>query len=410
MKFLSEGLTRPRLKQILRWLALVTLGTVFLVARKINALSHPFIWAEDGSVFLQDAMSGGWSIANIYAGQLWVIQRLLMYPVSLLPTSFIPQAIFITSAIVTSALAGVVLQRRMKFLFGRFRFQVLAFGLLMALPGLFEGLNGILSIYLWLPITASLVVAAPSPVTRIGRWSESIFLLLAGLTSLTALVILPVAIWAIVARKTGRDFTNFSLISLLSLLEVLILWQSPRSPGSSANVTDYVLLLIKKSGGVLVLGDANLGTLWTSDSRVLLGLVSFSVLVLAAILALLAPASPRLAVLFSSFFYASLGIFAAANPSALYPQVAGGRYFIPLISAVVMVSVMALGSTNSIQRTLGTVLISLCLFGFVSDIRLYEVAPVGIPELKVFEICLSKNLYPCQLDIAPGPPWEIIVK
>ncbi len=393
---------------------IVLAGFLILVVRNLAALTAPFVYAEDGSVFLQDALNHGWSLTSVYNGQIWLIERMAAYPLSQLPVTAFPQANYLTASLLTALAVSVVLQQRMRPLFGRYRYQVLAFALLILLPGTFEAALGLLTVYIWLPLSVALVIAAGPPRTSWGRYAEIAYVIIAGLTSLTTLLVLPVAVWMTITDRSRRRVVNLLTLGALAVLEVAVLVASNRQPGNSASLLDVGQLVMKKSGAVLLLGNTGTEAFWSPDTRVGLLLLAMILLAVVGVLAASRPKGPGLPLLASGLLYAWLGTYAAPEVGSLHAPFEGGRYFVLLTAAAVIVVVMALGTASGppsprYRRWVAGAALAAMTFGFIADLRQRPVPPLDEGALADFAACVDGRTEPCLLDIAPRPPWRIAV-
>ena len=105
--------------------ALITIaGVAAMLLRRPAGISAPYVWAEDGTEFWFDVLSSGNDLLRVYEGQLWLVQRVVFSALTaVLPISAIPVALYVTACVLGVAALSVVLQRRVRPLFGRFRWQ-----------------------------------------------------------------------------------------------------------------------------------------------------------------------------------------------------------------------------------------------------------------------------------------------
>ena len=91
-------------------LAWVVAASAIQVARAAGRPAWRVVWAEDGTIFLQQALDQSFAqaLGTTYAGYLHVVPRLLAEPAALLPLSAAAAWLAIASAAVASLLAAYV--------------------------------------------------------------------------------------------------------------------------------------------------------------------------------------------------------------------------------------------------------------------------------------------------------------
>lgn len=386
--------------------SIALIGFILLLLRKPSALTEPYIWAEDGAIFLQQNLDSGLNTLTSYAGQLWFQQRVLTAIFRLAPLEIYPTVVYFGSAAVTVLILGVILQSRSNRIFVTRAHRNTAFLLCVLLPGAFEATNGILSTYLWLPISLSLVILFPEPLTRIGKIAQYTYIALGLLTSLTAIFILPAAIFSFIKEKSAR--TLFVLVATIGMAAAAIIGirQSGRPITSHIDLVAISQALIRKSSGILIFG-ANL-----VDKVLQPGLSFFWLTLLFSLCLLALLLRSKNAIIWSLIIGGSmnavLGILASVDIEVLGAGIPGGRYFITLNAAIILMLLIVAKTTQKFDRILAMTLIAICSLGFIADFFLPvpEALPPG--TWKNFSNCIESKLEStCEIPVAPGDPWKI---
>ena len=121
-----------------------------LLVRGHGRLIHAELWAEDGSIFLRDALQAPLSsVLMPYAGYLQVVTRMLALGVSFLPLEWIPHAIVLASYGLFSAIVSAIVGEEYAWLIPTRRARVLCAVLLCFAPGLNEILGNMTNVH-WL--------------------------------------------------------------------------------------------------------------------------------------------------------------------------------------------------------------------------------------------------------------------
>lgn len=380
---------------------MLVVGAAILLLRRQDALQQPFLWAEDGAVFVQQALVPGADVLTEYNGQLWVLQRGLVLLAQALGLSALPLALLVTSLGVTLLGLSVLLQDRLQPLFGGLRYQVLAFWLLLLLPGAWETLGTILSVHWWLVFSAAAVLLAPAARTRTGTGVELAWLLLLGLSGLVSWIVLPIALGALVVRRDGAAVMRCVIVLGTAIVQFAVLLSSTREASDSAGLLDLARITALRVGSVAVLGES-----WLSEpsrattSTVVLGLGAAYVVVV-LLVALLGRRWPSIALALSAAVSVAIGLWGAAEPLALLTLPGGGRYFVPALGFAVLILVLGITARQLWVRVVGVVGVAASAFAMVTSAVIASPTPPLEPAAwDAFVACVDEG-GSCEVAIAP---------
>jgi hypothetical protein len=204
------------------------LGVVFLLAcaviisRRLDAICHPQFWAEDGHVWIADAVNRGWWPALFRAqdGYFQTLPRLTASVALLVPLSLAPLVLNIVAIVVQALPVSLLLSFRSTG-WGNLRFRALMAGIYLALPNCKEMSFGITESQWLLALSAFLLLVAASPQNAFNRIFDLIVFLLCGLTGPFCIFLLPLALYLALTR---HDSWRWVLLGVLSALALVQAW------------------------------------------------------------------------------------------------------------------------------------------------------------------------------------------
>jgi len=391
----------------------VLAGVLVLIARKPGALLSPTIWGEDGTVFWRDALIPGGDLFTAYAGQLWVSQRLLVAVMSALPVTAMPIAVYLASCVVAGLAASVVLVRRAEPVFGSYPRQILAFALLVLLPGVTEIQGNLANVHVWLAVGAMVLLVLDAPASVPSRVAELIVVVVVGTTGFVGVLLSPVALWSLLRSKD--PFVRGRSLALLAAAVVnLVVWatQDRRAAG---DVVERLLTLpgavTKRWGGGMVYGHHLERLFWPDGFVSILLLPALAMVALLVYLAWMDRRGPSPVWLVSGLLWISLAVVSptgALDVGWVARANAEWRYFGLAIAAGLLVLVRSTSLPPT--RRAATVGLLGCSVAVLAGAYLRApTAAVDPVELRAFAQCLEGGTpRPCTLGIAPEG-WVIDV-
>ena len=393
------------------WIVLV--GFMVLVARKPGALLAPTIWGEDGTVFWLGALTPGGDLTTAYAGQLWVGQRLLVAGLSVLPVAAMPIAVYLVSCLVATLAVSVVLWRRAEPLFGSYPRQILAYALLVLLPGVTEIQGNLANLHVWLAVGVMVLLVLEAPASMGGKAAELVLVAVVATTGFAGFLLSPVALWSLV-RSRDRFVRSRSLVLLAGAVVTIAVWagQDRRAAG---DVTQRLLTLpgavAKRWGGGMVYGHHLERIFWPDGFISVLLLPALAMLALLGYLAWRDRRGPSPVWLLGGLLWISLAVVSptgAVDPGWVARANAEWRYFGLAIAAGMLVLVRAMAAPST--RRAATVGVVGCSLAVLAGAYLRApTATVDPEQLRAFAECLDDaGPRPCTLDIAPQG-WVIEV-
>lgn len=393
--------------------------TLLAALRRPAALTEPTIWAEDGAVFMAVAWQGPGQLLEPYAGQAWILQRLLALAIGTLPATWWPIAIYLVGCLGIALVAVIPLMRRGRGLFGPLPYRWLLALLIVLLPGAFEVQGNITNLHWWAIGGLWMIAAMPAPDSRGGKIAELVVFALLGLTGPVALFVLPLAMWRwIRGPRTSRYLiARVGVLVAASLVAAFAAIGGGRAEGNDVSWIDLPAYLYVKWGGSLALGETVLASeeLGPSDALLLLGAVIMVALLLLAVTDLRGPSWLWLAGgVVAAVLGALIGMRSGTGADLLEPRNVT-RYAVPLLLASILVLVRGLANASlTWLRVVAAGALALTFVGVIADARVPPAgAPVARSQLADLRPCFEgqrqfSDAVACTVDIAPEG-WQLVV-
>jgi hypothetical protein len=251
-----------RLEWTVVMVAVLALATILALLRLGWSSSLNTIWAEDGPIYLQAALTQGFwhAVFSPYAGYLVVVPRLIAEAATLVPLQYAPAAISIVSASV-AALSGLCVWVASD---GHVRNPYLRGGLALAVvlaptAGL-EALDS--AAYApWYMLIATFWLLFWRPRTMWGAGLAGAFILLTGLSTPGVWFFLPVAVLRGLTVRDRRDAVVVGAFALGATVQVpVILGQEQGAPLWTHDIWPAYLQRVVDGG---VFGQRLGGGLWS---------------------------------------------------------------------------------------------------------------------------------------------------
>lgn len=403
-------------------MAITAMYAVVLLLRRPSALAAPTIWAEDGAVFIAGSFLPWGDIFSPYAGQLWVLQRLVASVLGQFPATWWPALLYVVSCLGAALAIAVVLSERARPLLGRFRFRVLAGTILVLLPGVWEAQGNLANLHWWAMVAAMLLLAMSAPNSSVGRVAELAVIGTIAFTGLGGVLLLPVALWRVLVDHERYVIVRSGIIASAAALQVLLtfaLTDRGDNTDPMSAVPTLAEFLIKRVGGGFLMGERLMSTWWI-EGPVSMALAALSVVLLGivAVLVIVDLRGPSWAWLGTGVLCVSLAILAMpaeARAMSLSPYF-GGRYVLLMLAGIVLIVVRALAGGGRPRWVAAGALI-LMVGGVVGDAVLPPLAE-GIPkqDLVQMQACLDgepefADAPFCFVSIQPlTDDWRIVVE
>jgi hypothetical protein len=190
----SKGRQARRFVEALTLLVLVASGTAAQLARQPGAPALDTIWAEDGAIFLSDALETGAGLLEPYAGYANEVGRLAGSLVALLPLDWAAEGFAFLSAFTMSLVAVYVFFASQRVLQSTLARGILAAAIPLLPAAGFESLNNAATLHFAL-LFASFWAALPGERTRARTSIDVAVMLAATLSNPLALAFAPLALW-----------------------------------------------------------------------------------------------------------------------------------------------------------------------------------------------------------------------
>jgi len=324
----------------------VLTGLAVLALRRPGALTHPVLWAEDGTIFLRQALTQSFpsTLVTPYADDLHLVPRLIAGLAVRLPFAWIPLSFTVASLVAATLAVTPALSDRLDWLIPSTWGRVALFAALILLPSVDEVAGNIDSLQWYFGITLVLLALSSDPRTRWGRVAEIVSVTVLGLTAPFCVPAVPV-FWGRALRLRSRHSLEFAAtLTAVAAVQGILVTTSHGSGGVQAGMPSagaFVSVWGRNLGGLAVLGTGVLHEMRAAGLGRAIWLVSGGFL---ALVALCLERLPRAAVL-------TLAMVAAAGSATLRLRSdlvlleqpgPGGRYYVLPLALIAIVTVAAL--------------------------------------------------------------------
>ena len=212
-----------RLEAAVLLVGLLLLGTILALLRLGLSDSLTTVWAEDGPIYLQAALTQGFgdAVTSAYAGYLVLVPRLIAEVATLVPLRYAPAAVSIVSA-AAAALSGLAVWFASG---GHLRNPYLRAGLaVLTVLAPAAGQETLVSAaYVpWYMLFASFWLLIWRPATIWGAALAGTFILLTALSTPGVWFFAPVAALRLFAARDRRDLTIVGFYAVGSVVQAIV--------------------------------------------------------------------------------------------------------------------------------------------------------------------------------------------
>lgn len=357
---------------------LLVVATAVAFLRLGQAAWNGTMWAEDGGVFLQDALNRGGlhSVPDTYAGYLLVVPRLIAAVVVLLPLAWQGVATNLAAALVQAAIGVLVYVAAEGRVAARWA-RLLVLASVVAVPVAPEVIDSIANLQ-WFLLFGAAVSLLWIPITRNGWLAAGTAVLAATTTSPFAVLLLIMAIVRLILQRNRPAFALAVVAAVGFVFQTIAMIAAPRR-ATTHTVHPLVRGFVRRVLGDGVLGVARLNPAKPAAS-ITAGLVVIVVMVgLSAFLLVRHRYEPVvgaaiLGVLSYVFFLAPTDLGAVDTDTAFN----GARYFVApalfislaiaiLAGNVVEVATWRAPSWGAAVALVAVGLVAACIYGLVTS-------------------------------------------
>ena len=205
----------------------VLLGFAIFVAhfsRSPEVLLKPQFWAEDGTVFYQQAHEFGFlhSVLIPYSGYLHLFPRLIAGLSLFLPLSFVPLFFNLAALAVQCLPAIYICTPRLENL-GPFRVRLLLAFLCFGITGVHEVWGNLTNSQWQIALLSFLILIASPPQSRLGNWFDRVALGIGALTGPYCVLLLPIAVIVAFYRRSSRTISQLAILGVGALAQTIAL-------------------------------------------------------------------------------------------------------------------------------------------------------------------------------------------
>ncbi len=245
-------------------LAALVVVVAFLVPslRQVGAPVFDTVWAEDGFIFLQDALalSPMTAIPKTYAGYLQLIPRLTAEVTALFPLGYASIVLILASTLLLAAASLAVFVASRSHVRSPWSRTLLAFAVPLAPPGAVEVLNNIANAQ-WPLLFASFWLILWLPRSHTGVLAASILLVATALSAGLAVLLLPLVVLRLLGGPRGREQLPAWLFTVAIAVPLLFVQSSGLDPGG-AHPFRLVTGFLQRVGVVALAGHRVGGAAW----------------------------------------------------------------------------------------------------------------------------------------------------
>lgn len=227
----------------------VALATALLVVRKPWALTTPQLWAEDGSVHLNDNDAlGAAALLVPHRGYLHLLPRLIAWAAShLADVAWWPAIYNLAALAVTTLLFARMASRRLE-LPGK-SWLVLAFALVAHTGEVFLNITNLHWLAGFFLVQQALMTRPTTPAQRVGDYA---LILLAGLSDPSAIIFLPLFAWRWWRERHADNLTVLLLVAACGAVQAYFLKTAGLYNPAQALPLD-LLKFLEACGGRLII-------------------------------------------------------------------------------------------------------------------------------------------------------------
>ena len=187
-------------------------------------LLKPQFWAEDGTVFYQQAHEFGFlhSVLIPYSGYLHLFPRLIAGLSLFLPLSFVPLFFNLAALAVQCLPAIYICTPRLENL-GPFRVRLLLAFLCFGITGVHEVWGNLTNSQWQIALLSFLILIASPPQSRLGNWFDRVALGIGALTGPYCVLLLPIAVIVAFYRRSSRTISQLAILGVGALAQTIAL-------------------------------------------------------------------------------------------------------------------------------------------------------------------------------------------
>lgn len=247
--------------------ALLILATVLQLARQAGVPAWDSIWAEDGAVFLTDALNNDLSIlVEPYAGYVHLAPRALAELATMLPIAYAAWIMSVIPALIVSGLGAYVFVAARRVIPPVWlRGCLVALFVLLPLAGS-EATANVANLHWFLTFSAFWALW-PEPRTRRLEIVGACICLLAAASDPLVGMLLPVAALRVINARRLDVVSTGLLVGLVIQLVAIVSSGIPSEP-SSVGLIDLPYLFSIRVAASLPFGDSPLRWLWESSEAI----------------------------------------------------------------------------------------------------------------------------------------------
>jgi hypothetical protein len=210
----------PAQRTILTRASIALAAGAVIAAASLSLLRQPglpavnTIWAEDGTIFLSQALTHSFlgALTTSYNGYYMLLQRVLVEPVSWFPPGYAAAMLAVEAAVINALFALVVYVASAAALRSRLLRAAVAMVAVLPPVGMSEILNNVSNVH-WSGLYALFWVALWVPAHRAGRAVASAVAFLVAFTNILGLVLLPLMVIRVAVRRDRHSAVLAAIVA-----------------------------------------------------------------------------------------------------------------------------------------------------------------------------------------------------
>ena len=262
--FLPEAPVRPAppaALQLLYVLLFLAASTALLLFWRAEPGPNELIWAEDGTVFLRDALTGSWAgnVLTPYAGYMHLVPRTIAELVPLFPADQWALVLTAASALTRALLAVFVFYACAGVLPGRVARGAIAIVVVTVPLGAFEVLNSIANLH-WFLMIAAVPALLWRPRSWFGVLAQCAVVAASMLSDPLTLIWTPLLLLRLVGLRTVREQLVSLTFVLSTAVQLVAVSSASRESGPGIDLGRGTLTYL-----IRVLEASTAGFRWTTE-------------------------------------------------------------------------------------------------------------------------------------------------
>mgnify|MGYP001600988561 CR=1 FL=1 len=232
------------------------MACLVIIIRRIDLVTYPQFWAEDGTIWFATAYNFGWwpAIITPMVGYLQTISRLVGGISHLLPLAYAPLFFNLVAVLIRALPVMYLFSDRWYKILPNFWFKIVLALIYLFLPNTAEVHANITNAHWFLALILLMVLFGELSTKKYVRILEAILLLVASVSGPFSVFLLPIIFLAWFWLPQKRNLINITIISFGAIVQMTLIVLFGFSTRSHMILGATPWLFVKIFSGQLVLG------------------------------------------------------------------------------------------------------------------------------------------------------------